>query len=443
MERAPALPALLILLLSVALSACGSVIDADQASICRAVAAALHDDDDATIRENSLRPLDGEAALRLSYVVRDADGARPEWIICRFAGTQGAARFDLSAVDTERGGLSDVKLYILKRWWLPEHVDRRIMGALLPLDGHLAYWLQQVLNGMTLAGVYGLIATAFALVYGLTRRVNLAFGEIAVYAGTLMLIGVGTVLAGGISGIGLLLAFTAGILGAALMNAALGHWVVLPLTARMRSPQPVLIATVAVGIVLSELLRITTPLRENWLPPLMNLPMPLAGTADVFIATVTPAQMLATGLGFTGASALMALMGFTRFGRDWRAYAQDPQMAELLGVNAPRLTSLSFLISGAAVGLAGTMTVLAYGTISPGAGLSLGLKALIAAVIGGIGSVPGAFLGAILVAGVETLWSSTFNIVYRDVVIYSLLIAFLVLRPGGLLNRAAPTPREF
>ncbi len=145
----------------------------------------------------------------------------------------------------------------------------------------------------------------------------------------------------------------------------------------------------------------------------------------------------------TGASILLGLLAFTSYGRSWRAYADDPLMACLLGVNAPRLLASTFVLSGAAAGLAGTVAVIAYGTIEPGAGISIGLKALISAVIGGIGSIPGAFIGAILVAGVETLWSSAINIVYRDVAIYSLLVAFLVLRPGGLLNRAAPTPREF
>jgi branched-chain amino acid transport system permease protein len=107
------------------------------------------------------------------------------------------------------------------------------------------------------------------------------------------------------------------------------------------------------------------------------------------------------------------------------------------------LRSATFLLSGALAGLAGTVMVMAYGTVQPGEGLAITLKALISAVIGGIGSVPGAFMGAVIVAGIETLWSGAFDIVYRDMVIYSLLVAFLVLRPGGLLQRAAPSPREY
>ncbi|QJP12682.1 branched-chain amino acid ABC transporter permease [Starkeya sp. ORNL1] len=434
------LAALAFLLL---LAGCSSVLDADQARICRAIAPALYDED-ATIRETSLAPLPEDAdTLRLGYTVREDDVTRPHWLTCSFAGRSGVDRFDLVAVDTDAGPLSDIKLFFLKRWWLADATPFIERAPAFALSMRAAYWLQQALNGLTLAGIYGLIATSFALVYGLIGRINLAFGEIAVTGGVNMLVASGVVMSfGRLTGPGLAAALLAGVAAAALLSWVVGRVVVLPLTRRSRSPQPVLIGTIALAIVLTELLRITYGMRENWLPPLLNIPVPLAG-GEGFIATVTPAQLLAAGLGMTGASILLGLLAFTSYGRSWRAYADDPLMACLLGVNAPRLLASTFVLSGAAAGLAGTVAVVAYGTIEPGAGISIGLKALISAVIGGIGSIPGAFIGAIVVAGVETLWSSAINIVYRDVAIYSLLVAFLVLRPGGLLNRAAPTPREF
>lgn len=437
--RIPAALAFLLLLLA----GCGSVIDADQARICRAVAPALYEEG-ASIRESTLAPLpDDPDTLRLSYTALEDSVTRPHWLTCSFAGRSGVDRFDLVAVDTDTGPLSDIKLYILKRWWLADATPVIERAPAFVLSMRAAYWVQQALNGMTLAGIYGLIATSFALVYGLLRRINLAFGEVAVTGGVNMLVASGVAMSfGRLGGAGLALALIAGVAAAALTSWVIGRVVVLPLTRSTRSPQPVLIGTIALAIVMTELLRLTYGLRENWLPPLLNIPLPVAG-GEGFIATVTPAQMLAAGLGMMGASILLGLLAFTDYGRAWRAYADDPLMACLLGVDAPRLLAATFVLSGAAAGLAGAVAVIAYGTIEPGAGISIGLKALISAVIGGIGSIPGAFLGAILVAGVETLWSSAINIVYRDVAIYSLLIAFLVLRPGGLLNRAAPTPREF
>ncbi|MCK0208611.1 branched-chain amino acid ABC transporter permease [Starkeya koreensis] len=424
------------------LPGCGSVIDADQARLCRAVAPALHDED-TDIVEMALRPVPGAGdTLRYGYRTRGPLGSGAHWISCRFAGHTGAARFDLAAVDTDRGPLSEVKLFILKRWWLAE-ASEAARPPFFTLGARSAYWLQQALGGLVLAGVYGLIATGFALVHGLYGRVNLAFGEIAVTGGAFMLIAVGWFSVGGrIGPTALGLALTFGILAAALLSWVVGRAVFVPIAERARSPQPVLIGTIAVSIVLAEVLRLTSSYRENWLPALLNRPIYIAGQ-DGFVATATPAQFLAAGLTLTGLSALLGVISLTSFGRSWRAYADDPKMAALLGVRVPVLVGATFAIAGAAAGLAGASVVIAYGTISPGDGLAITLKALISAIIGGIGSVPGAFLGAALVAGVEIVWSSAFDIAYRDVVIYSLLAAFLVLRPGGLLNRAAPTPREF
>ncbi|MBS7546168.1 branched-chain amino acid ABC transporter permease [Ancylobacter oerskovii] len=434
---------LTVLCLGLLLAGCGSVIDADQARICRDVAPALHDEG-AIIEEVSLVPVPGADALRLAYRVRLGARALPHWIVCRFAGQTGAARATLTGVDTDAGPLSDVKFYMIKRWWLAEPPARALPPAWLALSARQAYWLQQAMNGTTLAGIYGLVATGFALVHGLFGRINLAFGEIAVAGGVYMLIAIGTAGMAGRLGPGdLTLALAVGIIASMSISWLVGRYVVLPLTAASRSPQTVLIGTIAVAIVLAEAARITAPSRLNWLPPLLNVPFPLAGEGEGFVATVTAAQMLAAGLSLVGASILLGMMAFTRFGRAWRAYADDPLMATLLGVRAPALRSGTFLIAGAAAGLAGTVSVIAYGTVQPGEGLTITLKALISAIIGGIGSVPGAFLGAVIVAGVEIVWSAAFDIVYRDLVIYALLAAFLVLRPGGLLNNAAPRPREF
>lgn len=426
-----------------ALAACGSVIDADQARLCRAVVPALHEAD-VEIAETTLSPVVGAPnALKLSYRAKSGSFAGPHWLICSFAAGTGVGRFNLVAVDTDRGSVSDIKMFFLKRWWLQDAGPEPARRPIFTLGARFSYWLQQALNGIVTAGVYGLIATGFSLVYGLLGRINLAFGEIAVVGGSYMLVVVGIVAdIGRMSPATLTLALLAGTAGAGLLSWMIGRSVVLPVTSRSASPQPVLIATTALAIVLAEGLRLTAPDRVNWFPALLNRPIYIAGQ-DGFIATATPAQLLGAGLGFSGASILLGLIAFSSFGRAWRAYSQDPLMAALLGVPVPLLRAATFIVSGAAAGLAGTIVVLAYGTISPGDGLAITLKALISAVIGGIGSVPGAFLGAALVAGVETVWSSAFDIVYRDVVIYLLLVGFLVLRPGGLLNRAAPSPREF
>lgn len=425
------------------LPGCGSVIDADQARLCRAAAPALHDEA-ADIVETQLGPVPNDpTALRYRYRVRSSLGSGPHELICHFAAQAGAGRFHLVALLQDGTPLGDVKLYILRRWWLQEDRGETRGAPLFRLGKSGAYWLQQALGGLVLMGVYGLIASGFALVHGLYGRINLAFGEVAVAGGVYMLVAISLAGAAGRLGpAGLAMALLAGIGGAALLSWAIGRTVIAPILARARSPQPVLIATLAVAIVLAELFRLTSPYRENWLPALINRPILIAGQ-DGFVATATPAQFLAAGLTLTGISLLLGLVRFTGYGRSWRAHADDPLMAALTGVRIPRLVGVTFALAGGCAGLAGVAMVMAYGTITPGDGLSMTLKALISAIIGGIGSVPGALLGAALVASVEIVWSSAFDIGYRDVVIYSLLAAVLVLRPGGLFQRAAHSPRAF
>ncbi|MDQ0345891.1 branched-subunit amino acid ABC-type transport system permease component [Ancylobacter vacuolatus] len=425
------------------LSGCGSMIDADQARLCRAAAPALHDEA-VEIVETQLVPVPNDpTALRYRYRVRSSLGGGPHELICRFAAQTGAGRFNLVALIQDGAPLGEVKLFILKRWWLEDARSQARGAPILRLSPRGAYWLQQALGGLVLMGVYGLIATGFALVHGLYGRINLAFGEVAVAGGIYMLVAVSLASAAGRLGpAGLAMALVAGMSGAALLSWVIGRTVVMPILTRARSPQPVLIATLAVAIVLAEIFRLTSPFRENWLPALINRPVFIAGQ-DGFVATATPAQFLAAGLTLTGISLLLGLVRFTGYGRSWRAYADDPLMAALTGVRVPQLVGATFALAGGCAGLAGVAMVVAYGTITPGDGMSMTLKALISAIIGGIGSVPGALLGAALVACVEIVWSSAFDIGYRDAVIYSLLAAVLVLRPGGLFQRAALSPREF
>jgi branched-chain amino acid transport system permease protein len=220
-----------------------------------------------------------------------------------------------------------------------------------------------------------------------------------------------------------------------------GCIVIAPLHARHRLGQPILIATAAVALTAQEFMRITQGSRERWSPPVFNEPIPLARGGD-FIVTVTPMQLVVALVGLTAACAVLFLLGRTRFGRAWRAFADDPGTAELFGIDGKRLLAATFLLAGLLAGLAGWIVAAYYGNISFSIGASLGLKALVAAVVGGIGSVPGAFLGGLCVALVEATWSAYFAIEARDIVVFSLLIVVFVLRPGGLLGFAGPKPRD-
>jgi branched-chain amino acid transport system permease protein len=135
-------------------------------------------------------------------------------------------------------------------------------------------------------------------------------------------------------------------------------------------------------------------------------------------------------------------MRWSRFGRAWRACADDAQAAALFGIDRGRVMLTTFALASALAGLAGYAMTIYYGTLGYAGGMVLGLKALLAAVAGGIGSVPGAFLGGLLLGCTEALWSALFPIEFRELAIFTLLVVLLVVRPSGLFGFAEPLPRR-
>ena len=127
-------------------------------------------------------------------------------------------------------------------------------------------------------------------------------------------------------------------------------------------------------------------------------------------------------------------MAATRFGREWRAYADDPLGAQMFGVDPSAIFARTFALACGFAGLAGYVMTMFYGAVGYGEATTLGLKALVAAILGGIGSIPGAFLGGLLIGVFEAIWSAAFPIDYRDVAVYALLAIVLALRPGGILG---------
>lgn len=436
-----------VLLMALLCAACGRVTDSEQLRLCRALLPVLHAEGTA-FREIRVAPAAlGRSGVRIDYAAREPGAAQRTYgLTCGFGGTTFERdRLDLVAVEIDGKPIGEGRLTFLRRFLAeagpsettpsPQHSPE--------LSAAAAYALQQLINALALAAVYALLATAYSLIYGLTGRINLAFGEIAVLGAYGAIGGVAATVALGIAdpiaGLALALAIAAALAGG--WSWLIGRAVVAPLHARHRLGQPILIATAAVALTLSEFMRLTQGSRERWAPPVFNQPLVLA-SAENFAVTVTPMQIAVALLGLAAAGAVLVLLGRTRFGRAWRAFADDPGTAALLGVNGERLFAATFLLAGLLAGLAGWIVAAHYGNVSFSMGAMLGLKALVAAVVGGIGSVPGAFLGGVCVALIETGWSAYFDIEARDIVLFSLLIVVFVLRPGGLLGFTGPTPRD-
>jgi len=437
-----------LLLLLLPLAGCLGSVDSEQLRLCREVLPALHPDGTA-VHEIGAAPAPlGRQGVRIDYEAREpGEPVRRRFAACGFGGSVFTGRrLDLVAVDTDAGPLGEARLTYLKRFWLgaagaaPAPSEAPSVPE-VPLAA--AYAAQQLFNAVALAASYALLATAYSLIYGLIGRINLAFGDITVVGafGALAAVAVAAALglADPIAGIAIALTLAAAL--AALWSWFTGVSIVAPLHARHRLGQPILVATVALSIAIQEFLRLSGGAHEHWFPSLFNQALPLA-RAGGFVVTVTPMQLIIAVAALAAAAAVLRLMARSRFGREWRAFADDPAAAALFGVAPRRLIASTFVLAGALAGLAGWVIAVYYGNIGFAMGTMLGLKALVAAVLGGIGSVSGAFLGGVLVALIEAGWSAYFDIGFRDVVVFSLLIVVFVLRPGGLLGFSGPQPRE-
>jgi branched-subunit amino acid ABC-type transport system permease component len=427
---------------------CGRSVDSEQLRLCRLVLPALHAEG-TSLREIRVSPVAlGKAGVRIDYAAREPGAQNVvHFVACGFAGTTfERERLDLEVVETDTGLLGEARLVYLKRFWLPAaegEASRSPPDRLPQIPASAAYALQQFVNALALAAVYALLATAYSLIYGLVGRINLAFGEIAILGAYGAIGAVAAAVALGLHDPlgGLVVAFAFAAALAAGWSAVVGRFVVEPLHARHRLGQPILIATAAVALTAQEFLRTAQGPRERWMPPVFNEPIALA-RADGFVVTVTPMQIAVATMALAAALGLLWLLARSAFGRAWRAFADDPGTAALFGIDARRLIATTFALAGLSAGLAGWIVAVYYGNISFSLGTMLGLKALVAAVVGGIGSVPGAFTGGVCVALIEAAWSAYFDIAARDIVVFSLLIVVFVLRPGGLLGFAGPKPRD-
>ena len=308
---------------------------------------------------------------------------------------------------------------------------RRLERASPSCRTRVAYGLQMALDGLPLASIYALLAAAYSLIYGLIGRINFAFGEIAAAGGY----------AAAIAALAMVgwppapLLTAAFVLAAAVASAwgfASARAVFIPL--RQARGQQVLVATVGLALFLRELLRLAQGDRSSWMSPQLNQPFALARAGD-FVAVATPMAFVVSAVTLAAGLGLVVIFRFSRIGREWRAYADDPLAAEMMGVSPAAITARAFALSGALAGLAGATMTAAFGAVGYSLSATLTLKALTAAIIGGIGSLPGAFLGGLIVGAVETGWSALFPIDYRDIAVYALLTIFIALRPSGLLGQ--------
>ncbi|HTN09364.1 MAG TPA: branched-chain amino acid ABC transporter permease LivH [Acetobacteraceae bacterium] len=299
----------------------------------------------------------------------------------------------------------------------------------------MAYALQQLINGVTLGMIYGLIAVGYTMVYGIVGMINFAHGDIFMVGAFLSLISLLGLAGLGITSVPLALALTL-IFAAAL--AALYGWAVeriayRPLRGSFRLAP--LISAIGMSIVLENFVQVSQGARVKPMEALIPGGMTLMRDGHFNVQL----SWMQIGIAITTLVVLGAftwLVARTPLGRSMRACEQDLKMAGLLGIDTDRTISLTFVIGAALAAVAGLMFLLYYGVIDFYIGFIAGVKAFTAAVLGGIGSLPGAVLGGLAIGLIETFWSAYFSVEYKDVAAFSILIVVLIFMPSGLLGRS-------
>jgi branched-chain amino acid transport system permease protein len=296
-------------------------------------------------------------------------------------------------------------------------------------------FLQQLINGVTLGSIYGLIAIGYTMVFGIIGMVNFAHGDVFMLSAFVALI-IFLVLTQLLGITNLALAFLIVLIGAMLVTA-LWSWAIervayRPLRGSFRLAP--LISAIGMSIFLSNFVQVVQGPRNKTIPSLFDSVIHVTSGGD-YNVTLSYKQIMIVGVTVVLLAGFWYLVQHTSLGRAQRACEQDRRMAALLGIDVDRTISITFVIGAALAAVAGVLFLSYYGVVNFSDGFVPGVKAFTAAVLGGIGSLPGAVLGGLLIGLIEVFWSAYFSSDYKDVAAFSILAITLIFMPSGLLGR--------
>lgn len=301
---------------------------------------------------------------------------------------------------------------------------RRRVGA-IKIHGGLMF-LQQLINGLSLGSIYALIALGYTMVYGIVKLINFAHGDVMMmgaYAGYFVLMIFGAVAPG------LIGAFIAAMVLCAFLAVIIERFAYRPLRSAPRLNS--LITAIAVELILQNMMRVLPfvgpdPRRFPTMD-VINFNFGLLSISNLQLIVILASAVLMLGLNF--------VVNYTKTGKAMQAVSYDLQAASLMGINVNRIIMITFVIGSVLAGAGGVLYATAYPQIDPVMGYIPGLKAFVAAVLGGIGSIPGAMTGGIILGIAETLTKGYLNSQFADAISYALLIVILLVKPSGLFGR--------
>jgi branched-chain amino acid transport system permease protein len=302
-----------------------------------------------------------------------------------------------------------------------------------------ARFLDQLINAVTLGAVYGLIAIGYTMVYGIIGMINFAHGEIFMIGTFISLI---VFLLLGLIGITWVPLAVLIVVVLAMAFTLFYGWTLERVAYRPLRGSPrlaALITAIGMSIFLQNYVQLLQGARTKPLKPVITGGIEvidtLTPTGQVFRVNLSFLQIFIIALTVVLMVIFTIMITKTALGRAQRACEQDLNMAALLGINVDRTISLTFVIGAALAAVAGVIFMLRYGATDFFVGFLTGVKAFTAAVLGGIGSIPGAMLGGVLIAFIEVMFAAYFSTEYKDVATFSILVLVLIFRPTGLLGK--------
>ena len=299
----------------------------------------------------------------------------------------------------------------------------------------MEYFLQQLINGLTLGAVYGLIAIGYTMVYGIIGMINFAHGEIYMIGSFIAVISFAVLGASGVTSVGLMVMI---VLLVSMSITGLYGWSIERVAYRPLRNAPRLapmISAIGMSIFLQNYVQLLQGARVKTLAPILQGGITLMQRGDGFAVSISYLQIIILGLTAVLMASVTLLVQRTPLGRAQRACEQDKTMAALVGVNVNRTISATFVIGAVLAAFAGFMVAIYYGVVDFFMGFLAGMKAFTAAVLGGIGSLPGAVLGGLAIGLIESFWAGYVNAQYKDVAVFGILMLVLLVRPNGLFGR--------
>ena len=282
--------------------------------------------------------------------------------------------------------------------------------------------IQTLISGLSLGSIYALIALGYTMVYGIAKMLNFAHGDIIMVGAYAVITAVFTM------GLPPFIAILISIALCALLGIVIEFLAYRPL--RQAQPLAVLITAIGVSYLLQNLALLIYGSEQKACPTIVALPTVHIG--GVYIDGITLATLVVTAVIMV---ALSLFINKTRMGKAMRAVSEDKEAAELMGISVNRTITVTFAIGSALAGVAAIFYGAAYTYIRPTTGAMPGIKAFTAAVFGGIGSIPGAMLGGILLGVIEQLSKTYISTLWADAIVFGVLVVVLVVKPTGLLGK--------